>query len=687
MNRLANEQSPYLLQHKDNPVDWFPWGDEAFRKAQAEDKPIFLSIGYSTCHWCHVMEGDSFEDKDVAKALNADFVSIKVDREERPDLDAIYMKAVQAMNQHGGWPLSVILTPDRQPFWGGTFLPKAQFLHLLSLIRKAWHEDRDRIFQSSSELTRHLASQNRSSRHTEVFDESTLRFFCRQQLDRFDAEYGGFGPAPKFPPAQSLLAMLRLNGRLKGQPLTVPIRKTLDVMAKSGLHDHVGGGFHRYATDRQWQTPHFEKMLYDNALLLMAYTEAYQAFDEPVYRDIIDTTIDYLQTCLRHREGGFYSAEDADSERTEGKYYVWTQAELNEQLTTNERDILNRYFHISEQGNFHIDHRVEALEAAAGLAAVKNANTLHAAPHAPFPSRYDSELGPVLQRLAELRAKRVRPQLDDKILTSWNGLTIAALAKAYRAVQNPHYLHLAEEAMTFVEQHLIHTQERHLWRTYRQGQVKYRAYLTDYAALVMASLELYQASFNPHWLEQAQTLQTWQNDLFWDAEQGCFFEADGLDPSLIFRAQEFIDGALPAGNSLSTLNLYHLGRLLQDQKLTTMGDRILSANWQRLQRYPSAFPWQILALDNRLDESTDMVMTGSIPKQVIQTVQQSFQPQLLTLHWNAKLTETTSLARYEPGEQSKARYYVCRYGSCDAPTTDWPEAWEHCQRRKPLTLS
>lgn len=672
MNRLSQEISPYLLQHQHNPVDWYPWGAEALEKARREDKPIFLSIGYATCHWCHVMEGDSFEKEDVAAVLNRHYVAIKVDREERPDIDAIYMKAVQAMNQRGGWPLSVMLTPDGKPFWGGTFFPREQFKDILEQIAQIWLKRRADIDDNAAELNAHLAQLSQRFKSPEHVDLQPIESFTANELAAFDPEWGGFGGAPKFPPSMALLTLMRQQQRQPDPALLQAIEGTLDGMARGGMRDHVGGGFHRYSVDETWLLPHFEKMLYDNALLTIAYSEAYQLTKKEDYREVVATTIDYILRDMQSPEGGFYAAEDADSEKTEGKFYVWKMEELRDRLSPSELQLALKYFELKENGNFTIDRRVEELEAAAGLKAVHAANILHHQKAQALPSRRDPEYKALLDKLFALRSERVRPGLDDKILCAWNGLMIGALSKAHQTFGEARFLQAAETAASFILKNL--RSEGKLLRSYRQGSARHAAYLEDYSSLIFGLIELYQASFEARWLEEALALQAQQDFLFWDENDGSYFETDGSDKTLLMRSKEWGDHATPSGNSLSAYNLFRLGGLTGTGSWSEKGEKILERSAGILNKYPAMLTMMLVALDFARSQSSELVISSQDRSRFAwPQLYPAFSPHTVFLRAEKRLLAScpSLLGKVEASDPS---YFFCEKGSCRRPVFDHQEA-------------
>lgn len=606
-NRLATEKSPYLLQHALNPVDWYPWGEEAFARARSENKPIFLSIGYSTCHWCHVMEHESFENDAVASIMNREFIAIKVDREERPDVDRVYMTFVQATTGSGGWPMSVWLTPDLKPFHGGTYFPpesrwnRPGFADILTEIAKVWRENGDGVRQSAERLTDRLRGIGAGVPAGRVPGPEVLGRGVRDYVAVFDAHRGGFGQAPKFPRPSELLFLLREFARMgEAQPHDMVVR-TLQAMAIGGMRDHIGGGFHRYAVDADWRVPHFEKMLYDQAQLTLAYLEAFQATGEGAYAEVAEDTLAYVIRDMRDRGGGFYSAEDADSlppeggatRKLEGAFYLWTDDEL-ERLLGADADLVRARFGIEADGNAPLDPHNE----------FGRGNLLYAATDLDELSRrFGASPADLAQRLEDARGRmfaaravRPRPHLDDKILTAWNGLMIAACARAARVLGREAHLDAACRAATFVREYLWDATAGVLLRRYRDGDAAIAGYADDYADMVWGLLELFQADGNPDWLEWAITLQRRQDDLFWDAERGGWFSSTGDDASVLLRLKEDYDGAEPAASSVGAMNLLTLAHLTGDAMWHSRLDDVFGAFADRLSSTGRAMPLMLAAL-------------------------------------------------------------------------------------------
>ncbi|MDP6107641.1 MAG: thioredoxin domain-containing protein, partial [Candidatus Brocadiia bacterium] len=589
-NRLIFQKSPYLLQHARNPVDWYAWGDEAFERARSEGKPIFLSIGYSTCHWCHVMERESFESEEIAAILNEYFVSIKVDREERPDVDSIYMGVCQAMTGAGGWPLTIIMTPERLPFFAGTYFPPKSRLgrpgltEVLTQVAEKWRTDRKRMQSTAEAVVAFMREQLSRDKRGGELGEAALKTAYDQLRDRFDDEWGGFGTAPKFPTPHNFAFMLRW-WRRSGDPEALEmVLASLRRMRLGGIHDHVGFGFHRYSTDREWLVPHFEKMLYDQALLTMAYAEAYQATRDPFYAEPAREIITYVLRDMRSPEGAFYSAEDADSEGEEGRFYTWTLEEWNEVLGRKDGDLFADAFGITRKGNYtdeatrgrtgrnipHLKEPLDALAAREGLAPEELAR------------RWDAARA----KLLAVRSRRVRPYRDDKVLTAWNGLMIAALARASRALDEPAYARAAAEAADFVLENLRRPDGR-LLRRWREGEAAISGFADGYAFMVWGLIELYETTFEVRYLREALALTRQMEGLFWDGESGGLYFTARDSEELFSRNKQFYDGALPAANSVAALNLLRLGRITADQEMEERAGNLMAAGAAEVLRYPA----------------------------------------------------------------------------------------------------
>ncbi len=674
-NRLINEKSPYLLQHAYNPVDWYPWSEEAFSKAKTEDKPIFLSIGYSTCHWCHVMERESFEDEETARILNDGFVAVKVDREERPDLDRIYMTACQAMTGQGGWPLTVIMMPDKKPFFAGTYFPeKAKWglpglAEILLQILEIWENDRGRVMQAGERVVEAVRSWGGTFKEGKLTEKTLHRAF-KQLRARFDGQHGGFGAAPKFPAPHNLKFLLRYWKRSGEQEALSMVEKTLQSMYQGGIYDHIGFGFARYATDEKWLVPHFEKMLYDNALLALAYIEAYQATGNEFYARAAREIFTYVRRDMTAPEGGFYSAEDADSEGVEGKFYVWTPAEIKKVLGEREGAIYCRLYDITPEGNFEgysipnlSRETPESAAARCGMAPEELAALAEA----------------LRKKLFAAREKRVHPFKDDKILTSWNGLMIAALARGAAVFHEPAYRRAADRAVNFIFRALQREDGRLLAR-FRDGEAAYPAYLDDYAYLIWGLLELYGASFEAGYLEKAVMLVQQVLDLFWDREGGGFFFSARDAEQIIDRPKEVYDGALPSGNSVMLVNLLRLARLTGDQTLTAKAEKQVAVFAGQVAADPGAYTHFLSGVYFFMGPAREVVIAGQADDphvaKMLRVLQRKFLPDMVAaFHPEGEAgKDIERLAPFLAEQRSiegKATAYLCENYSCRAPVTDY----------------
>ena len=689
-NRLASEQSPYLLQHKDNPVDWYPWGQDAFERARRENKPIFLSIGYSTCHWCHVMEHESFENPVIADVLSRYFVSIKVDREERPDVDRVYMTFVQATTGSGGWPMSVWLTPRLEPFYGGTYFPpearwgRPGFVEILEEIARVWREEQGKVEQSASAIIGRLQSMRSNGAGT-VPDISVLDRTVGEFASSFDSRRGGFGGAPKFPRPSELLFLLREHARTRATAPRDMVLVTLRAMALGGMRDHLGGGFHRYSVDADWRVPHFEKMLYDQAQLVLAYAEAAQVTGDRFYAEVAIDTLDYVRRDLTAPGGGFFSAEDADSvppehahekhpHKTEGSFYIWRDDEI-EQILGDNAAVFRARYGILPNGNAPADPQGE----------FTHKNLLYTARSiedvASITGRSLDGVTDALQTARGLlmtrRAARPRPHLDDKVLTAWNGLMIAAFARAARTlVGAAGYLQDAQRAARFVHDRLWQPSTGTLLRRYRDGSAGVDAYAEDYAYLVFGLLELFQADGDPTWLEWAMTLQTRQDELFWDANDGGWFSTTGKDESVLLRLKEDYDGAEPAASSVSVMNLLTLSHLVESfsEKIEpTLG--IFSS---RVSQSGRVVPMLLAALSAYHAGTPQLVIVGDPAAQdtnsLYEVVRHRYRPTTIVVPVVPQsLDKTAALLPWIAGMKmvdGRATAYLCRDFTCESPTTE-----------------
>ena len=686
-NRLINEKSPYLLQHAENPVDWYPWGEEAFRAAREQDKPIFLSIGYSTCHWCHVMAHESFEDDSVAALMNQAFINIKVDREERPDVDDIYMTVCQMLTRHGGWPLTIIMTPDKKPFFAATYIPKMSrfnnygMLDLIPRIQAAWKQDRSKILASAEEIHDALTQSAAGAPGAEL--APNLPETAYEQLsERYDDELGGFGEKPKFPTAHNLMFLLRYYQRTRDHHVLEMVEHTLRQMRRGGIYDHVGYGFHRYATDREWLLPHFEKMLYDQAIMALAYSEAFQVTGNSRYRETAEQVLAYVLRDMTDPQGGFYSAEDADSEGEEGKFYVWRTDEIREILDASAAELFIQAYNLSDEGNFleeatrqqtgaNIPHLRASLETIAGemeLAPEVLADRLEAA----------------RQQLFAVREQRIHPLKDDKILSDWNGLMIAAFAKAAQAFDHPDYAAAAGKAADFVLAELRGDNGR-LRHRYREGEVAGDGYLDDYAFMIWGLIELYETVFDVKYLQAALELNEVLLKHFWDAENGGFFFTADDGEALLVRKKEVYDGATPSGNSVMMLNLLRLGRLCGKPEFEAKAAQIGSAFAGNVMQYPSGYTLLMCALDFAAGPGREIVIAGEPgaedTRALVRAVHQTFLPGrvLLLRPAGAAEPEIARLAPYAAAMTAidgRAAAYVCRNYACELPVVEVGELKE-----------
>lgn len=672
-NRLIHEKSPYLQQHAENPVDWYPWGEEAFDKARTEDKPVFLSIGYATCHWCHVMERESFEDPGVAALLNEHMVAVKVDREERPDVDQIYMAVCQALTGSGGWPLSIFLTPDRKPFFAGTYFPRDArmgmpgFKDIILQVADLWKRERDRVTGAGERLAGAIQPK-RFAAGGAIPDEEVLEKAYQYLRRSFDRTWGGFGSAPKFPSPHHLTFLLRWHARHPNSEALPMVEKTLDAMRSGGIFDQIGFGFHRYSVDERWLVPHFEKMLYDQAMLAMAYCEAFQATGNAAYEKVVREIFRYLLRDMQDPKGGFYSAEDADSEGKEGLFYVWTPQEVKALLGEEKGDLFCRAFDISSPGNFEDRRSIARL----------------LRPPAALARQFGLEEGRLLEFIEEgremlfaAREKRIRPLKDDKVLTSWNGLAVAAFAKGYQALGDPAFLDAASASAHFVLENLRDDSGR-LLRRYRQGEAAHKGYADDYAFLIWGIIELYEASFDARWFDEAVRLQRQMVELFWDKEDGGFFYS-GIDgESLLVREREIYDGAAPSSNSVAALNLLRLARMTGDTSWEERADRLLRAFSGPVSGFPAAYTQFLGAVDFALCPTREIVIAGNPEhretRRLIETVHRMFLPNhVLMLKGPAPEAVPRELApRLDllPPASGKPAVYLCEGFTCREPLAD-----------------
>jgi uncharacterized protein YyaL (SSP411 family) len=707
VNRLASEHSPYLLQHKDNPVDWYAWGEEAFSRARQESKPIFLSVGYSTCHWCHVMEHESFESPQIADILNRHFVSIKVDREERPDVDRVYMTFVQATTGSGGWPMSVWLTPALQPFYGGTYFPPSArwgrpgFAEILEEIARVWREERGRVEQSAATIVERLRTVRSTGGRNDVPGTPVLDRAVSEFAASFDQRRGGFGSAPKFPRPSELLFLLREHARTGAAEPRDMALVTLRAMALGGMRDHLGGGFHRYSVDTEWRVPHFEKMLYDQAQLVLAYLEAAQLTQDEFFADVAVDTLDYVRRDLTDADGGFYSAEDADSvppdqandphpHKMEGAFYIWADDEIGSVLGA-DADVFRSRYGIRPHGNAPSDPQGEftgknllytarSLEDIASSAGV-SVDAVQAALTRSRPA------------LLAARSTRPRPHLDDKVLTAWNGLMIAAFARAARVLTGGEdFVADARRAAAFVKSRLWKADTRTLLRRYRKGDAGVTAYAEDYAFLIFGLLELFQTDGDPHWLDWAVDLQARQDELFWDADEGGWFSTTGTDDSVLLRLKEDYDGAEPAASSVSVMNLLVLAHLGVDHPTAssyqTRIETTLGNFAARAAQSGRTIPMMLAALSSYHAGTPQVVIVGdrdAADTQALQeTVRTHYRPTMLTMRMTGAerqaIAQRLSWVGSLESREGRATAYLCRAFACESPTTDARELAAQLER-------
>lgn len=679
-NGLIHEKSPYLLQHAHNPVDWYSWGEEAFEAARKEDKPIFLSIGYSTCHWCHVMEHESFEDAETARLMNETFISIKVDREERPDIDHIYMIVCQLMTGGGGWPLTIIMTPEKKPFFAGTYFPKTTSLGRIGLddlsrrVKELWSTQRDHALRSAAKVMAALQQVPDDSPGA-ALGLDVLDTAYRQLSDRFDKQLGGFGQAPKFPTPHNMLFLLRYWKRTgHGQALEM-VEKTLHALRLGGICDHVGFGFHRYSTDSRWLVPHFEKMLYDQALLAMAYTETFQASGNTEFARVAQQIFSYVMRDMTSPEGGFFSAEDADSEGVEGKFYVWTLEEIRSALEPREAEAVAAAYNLRPEGNF----REEATGELTGR------NILHLAkPLAESAAELGYSAGALAAllnvargKLFQVRERRARPHKDDKILADWNGLMIAALAKGGQVFDRPEYIQAARRAAELVLVSMSDSDGRLLHR-YRDGQAALSSNVDDYAFFIWGLLELYEATFDIRYLQSALNLNTQLMEHFWDSHAGGFYFTAKDSEELILRKKEIYDGATPSGNSVAALNLLRLARITAHADFERKAEQIGKTFSGNVRQLPSAFTMLLTAMELAAGPAYEVVVAGGTEAQdttrMLADLRKPFVPnKVVVFRPTDREPEIAAIAPYTLAQKSvdgKATAYVCRNYHCEMPTTD-----------------
>ena len=680
-NKLAYEKSPYLLQHAHNPVNWYPWGEEAFKKAKSENKPILLSIGYSTCHWCHVMAHESFEDPEVAKLMNDVFISIKVDREERPDIDKIYMDVCQMLTGSGGWPLTIFMTPDKKPFFAGTYFPKTSrfgrmgLIDLILRIKDLWNSQKNEILQTANDITFSLQNITNEAPGDKLGIKN-LKNAYNQLAMQYDNKYGGFSNRPKFPSPHNLLFLLRFWKRTGVKEALEMVQKTLDQMRKGGIYDHIGFGFHRYSTDSQWLVPHFEKMLYDQALLAIAYSEAFQATKNQEYAKTAREIFAYILRDMTAPEGGFYSAEDADSEGIEGKFYVWGIEELKTILNSEELEIVKKVYNISNEGNFleestrektgnNIFHIKDSLLNIANELKIDEQNL-------------KIKIERIRQNLFNVRKKRIHPHKDDKILTDWNGLMIAALAIGSRIYCESLYLEAAKKAIDFISTKLRKHNGRLIHR-FRDDVAEIDAYLTDYAFLIWGLIEMYETTFEVYYLKMAIELNKDLLNHFWDDYVGGFYFTADDGEVLLTRQKEIYDGAIPSGNSVAMLNLLRLSFLTGDHDLEQKADILGRVFTEKVESSPLAYTHLMSAIDFAVGPSYTLVIAGDSggddTNQMLEEIRNNFIPNktsifLPTEHKSPEIVDIAEFTKFYEKVNNKAAAYVCVNKTCKPATND-----------------
>lgn len=660
MNRLSKEKSPYLLQHASNPVNWFAWEPEAFAVAQREDKPIFLSIGYSTCHWCHVMAHESFEDAAVAAVLNRDFICIKVDREERPDIDTVYMGVCQALTGAGGWPLTVIMTPEQKPFWAGTYLPKRSaygrigLLELLGAVRQQWNADREKIITAGDQITEILKGSSRAAKQSVEPEKELLHRAAEELETSFDEHWGGFGVAPKFPTPHNLLFLLQYSILEKNHAARHMAERTLVQMYRGGIFDHLGGGFSRYSTDGKWLVPHFEKMLYDNGLLANVYLEAYRMTGHALYRKVAERTLNYIRNELTDEMGGFYCGQDADSDGVEGKYYVFTPQEIDMVIGQEGAKDLNHWFGITAEGNF---------EGKSILNLLDNPNYEDTPPY----------IENLSQQLYEYRLGRTHLHKDDKVLTSWNALAIAAFAKGGRVLKNSTYLECAKKAQDFIESNMMDEDFR-LKLRWREGEAAHAGQLSDYAYYGCALLELYWATFDVKYVSKAIKISQQMVKEFWDEANGGFFLYSKDSEQLIHRPKEIYDGAMPSGNSMAALLLASLAKLTGEVQWQEISHRQLSFLAGAIEEYPAGYTMALTAIASVIYPSYELVcvtaeeyMAPDLNAYLAENPMPNLTLLLKTNKNKEKLKAAAPFTESYPIPQSGTVYYLCQNNACSAP--------------------
>ncbi|MYC32278.1 MAG: thioredoxin domain-containing protein [Chloroflexi bacterium] len=670
-NRLANETSPYLLQHAENPVDWYPWGEEALDRARDEDRPILLSIGYSACHWCHVMERESFENDDIAALMNEHFVNIKVDREERPDLDAVYMEAVQMLTGSGGWPMTVFLTPEGHPFYGGTYFPPDDrqgmpgFPRLLAAASQAYQTNKSEIERVTRQLSEQMGRSGQMPRGFTPLTTEVMHNAYSQLATQFDHLNGGFGNAPKFPQPMTPEFLLRYYRHGFNARALEMVELTLQKMAYGGMYDQVGGGFHRYSTDAYWLVPHFEKMLYDNALLARLYLHAWQVTGNPLYRRITEETLDYVLREMTDPAGGFYSAQDADSEGVEGKFFVWTPIELRP-LLGDDADLIMGYYGVTERGNFEGSNILNVPRPSADYANQQSISE----------ETLSDAIARARTTLLEVREQRIHPLLDDKVLTSWNGLMLRAFAEAGAALDRPDYLDAARNNAAFLLDNMRDADGRIL-RTWRNGEAKLLGYLEDYSCLTDGLLSLHEATLEPRWLQEAVAVADGMNALFWDDAVGGFYDTGSDHEQLVIRPRDVFDNAQPCGGSVATDVLLRLGVITGNEDYSSKGATPLRALQQLLGRAPAATGHWLAALDFYVSLPREIVIVGPADSDstqaMLREINGRFMPNKVAVGMADPATpplKDSPLLEQRVMQGGQPTAYVCENYACQLPVTD-----------------
>ncbi len=671
-NRLIHETSPYLLQHAHNPVDWYPWGEEAFAKAKTENKPILLSVGYSACHWCHVMEHESFENEPIATLMNELFVNIKVDREERPDVDDIYMSAVQMLTGRGGWPMTVFLTPEGKPFYGGTYFPPVDrhnipgFPRILTAVAQAYKERPQDVERATSQILSNLEKMTHRQETSRPLQIDTLASTTASLAQHVDHTHGGLGGAPKFPNSMVFALFLRQYHTTHNELYLQMTTHTLRKMAEGGVYDHLGGGFHRYSVDERWLVPHFEKMLYDNALLTRLYLETYQVSEEPFFRQVAEEILAYVEREMRHPDGGFYSTQDADSEGEEGKFFLWSRDEVIGILGDDVGEIFCRYYDVTDVGNFEHRNILHPTLTFEQLSKLFRRDTDEA-------SRVIAE---ARQKLFTAREKRVKPFRDEKILTSWNGLMISAFAEAYKVLGIAHYLEIAGQATEFLFAHLY--QNGRLFRSFKDGQAKFNAYLDDYAFFVAALIDLYEATFERSYLDRAVELTEVLLAHFEDTHEGGFFFTSSDHETLISRSKAAFDGAIPSGNSVAAFNLLRLSYLLENPDYLTKAEQVLRLFYDAMEQNPFGFSNMLGALDFFLRRPKEIVLLGdknaAATTEMLGRIHRLFVPNKTIRCLDTQGAAEEKIPSVLAGRtqvDGTLTVYVCHNFTCSLPVTEW----------------